>query len=412
MGIPNEEVQAAVRTIATEMLPQFSDIAAAQTRFLVENIPDARREGIEDIILQLSSANTALVLGLMARGVSVDTYTASPDVIQLTHALVQRGQPLTSVIRGHHLGANLLVERWAEAVQSHMTGDERSVAVVRVGTSCILEGLDLMTERLSEEYRNEDERLARERTLSRLDAVRAVLSDSDVDVDEASHRLGFRLRGTHLALVLRAEENDLDSGASLDATLRWLAAVTGVTGLSIRVDIRTTWCWLPAQMDKEQLLSPPTAPVLVALGRPAIGLDGFRRSHREALEALRVAEMAQRPAPTVTYYRDVDVAALCSIVPERCHEFVQNELGELSGDDRTTRRLRETLKQFYAANSNFRATAANLGIHHNTVRYRLGQAEQALGRPVGERRLELELALHLADTVGVPHRQNTGSGSL
>jgi hypothetical protein len=258
-----------------------------------------------------------------------------------------------------------------------------------------------MTEQMSQEYRSEDERLARERSLSRLEDVRRVLSGPDTDPDEATLRLGYRLSGCHIAIVLRALADDTDAGASLDSAVRELSRATGIPGLAVRVDIRTMWCWLPCPSGERRRVPPPSVPVLVTIGNPASGLEGFRRSHREALDALRVAEMTDHATSAVTDYRDVDIAAMCSIAPERCHEFVRTELGGLTKNDRTTRRIRETLMEFYAANSNFRATAANLGIHHNTVRYRLEQAEHALGRPVGERRLALELALHLADVIGI-----------
>jgi hypothetical protein len=41
-----------------------------------------------------------------------------------------------------------------------------------------------------------------------------------------------------------------------------------------------------------------------------------------------------------------------------------------------------------------------IGVHHNTVRYRLDQTE--IGYPPGEHRLRLELALHLAEHLGAP----------
>jgi DNA-binding PucR family transcriptional regulator len=78
-------------------------------------------------------------------------------------------------------------------------------------------------------------------------------------------------------------------------------------------------------------------------------------------------------------------------------------LGPLGADTDDARRLRETLEAFFEANSNFRATAARLGIHHNTVRYRLEQIERLLDRPIGQQRLHLELALHLAGRLGPPH---------
>jgi DNA-binding PucR family transcriptional regulator len=87
---------------------------------------------------------------------------------------------------------------------------------------------------------------------------------------------------------------------------------------------------------------------------------------------------------------------VCSTDPNWCRSFIRDELGRLGADDEAARRARETLEGFFAANSNFRITAARLGIHHNTVRYRLDRAEQLLGRPIAERRLALELALNLA----------------
>ena len=42
-------------------------------------------------------------------------------------------------------------------------------------------------------------------------------------------------------------------------------------------------------------------------------------------------------------------------------------------------------------------TAERLSIHQNTVIYRVNQAKDLLGRPLTERRLELEVALRLAE---------------
>jgi DNA-binding PucR family transcriptional regulator len=170
--------------------------------------------------------------------------------------------------------------------------------------------------------------------------------------------------------------------------------MTNARPLVVRVDVDTTWCWVPASGPGK--LPDPHPAVLVALGRPASGLDGFRRSHQDAVEALRVAQLAGRAGGTVTRYDEVELAALCSANVEACREFVAAELGDLAADTEDARRLRETLEAFFDSSSNFRSTAARLGLHHNTVRYRLSQAEKLLGRSAGERRLQLELALHIA----------------
>ncbi|MEN0140335.1 MAG: helix-turn-helix domain-containing protein, partial [Rhodococcus sp. (in: high G+C Gram-positive bacteria)] len=68
-------------------------------------------------------------------------------------------------------------------------------------------------------------------------------------------------------------------------------------------------------------------------------------------------------------------------------------------DDPEARGHRKTLAAFYAADGNYRATAAVLGVHHNTVRYRVQQAGRLAGRELDKRDLSVELALQLADLI-------------
>ncbi|MFZ2871589.1 helix-turn-helix domain-containing protein, partial [Zavarzinia sp.] len=105
---------------------------------------------------------------------------------------------------------------------------------------------------------------------------------------------------------------------------------------------------------------------------------------------------------TVVSFDMASMAALCATDPARLDAFVGDELGPLAAMGAAARRNRETLAAFYAANCNFRSAAAALGLHHNTIRYRLEQIEATLGHPVGERRLQIELALHLFNLFGRP----------
>lgn len=394
-----DQVAAAVQEVAVAVQRDRPSIGAEVARYIIERVPDLSHTGVEDVVLEASRANMTILLDYIARGVPLETFAPSAEVIHLTRTLVQRGVSLAAITRAYSVGTQYVIEVWADAVSTYGPDDRRSLEVVKLGTLYTLAWMDLITERLSDEYRRELERLARERGLARVEDVRRVLTETDIDVDAAGTRLGYRLTGRHVALVLR-DISAAPDGSAFDAALRELTAAVGTgRGLSVRVDMRTTWCWLPSTPVSPRRVPPPTVPVLVAVGRSATGLEGFRRSHREALDALRVAEIAQCPPGTVTYYDDVDIAAMCSIDPDRYRDFVQTELGDLAANDRSTRRLRDTLGAFYAANSNYRATGANLGIHHNTVRYRIDQAIRLLGHGVEERRLAVELALHLAEVL-------------
>jgi DNA-binding PucR family transcriptional regulator len=59
--------------------------------------------------------------------------------------------------------------------------------------------------------------------------------------------------------------------------------------------------------------------------------------------------------------------------------------------------LRATLTAFFEEGMSWGRTAERLNIHQNTVIYRVNQAKDLLGRSLTERRLELEVALRLAE---------------
>jgi len=82
----------------------------------------------------------------------------------------------------------------------------------------------------------------------------------------------------------------------------------------------------------------------------------------------------------------------------------------LADDDPQSARHRETLRVFLSEKGSFKATAEKLTLHKNTVQYRVRRAEEVLGSPVDENRLQIELALLACRWLGAavlqtgPHR--------
>jgi DNA-binding PucR family transcriptional regulator len=135
------------------------------------------------------------------------------------------------------------------------------------------------------------------------------------------------------------------------------------------------------------------------MGRAAAGADGFRTSHQDAQLVRRLMPMAGRTVQVVSF-DDVEIACLMSGEPEAMRRLVAHELGELARQDPSAARLRETARVYLACGANAREAAERLNMHKNTVHYRLARIEELLGRPITERRLELEVALMLAHTLG------------
>jgi hypothetical protein len=386
-------VREAIREVATALLPELPSIGAGTAEYIEAAMPEVAQPGRAEFIEAACHANSSTILDGLLRGVSLDAIAPSPEVIQTTRAVVRQGLTMSDVVRGYQLGSTYWCTRWAEGVEQHCSDASLAVATVSGGTTFILGWLERVVDRLTAEYRDEAERMAREGSFARVAEVRRALTNDELDIDGMSRRLAYDLRGHHVALVLRHRGHEDD--AALEATARALAgAMTSARPLVVRVDVDTTWCWFTAGAGGE--LPRPPAAVLVGQGRAAAGLEGFRRTHRDACEALRVAQLAGRPGGTITRYEEVELAVLCSANVEACRAFVAAELGPLAADTEEARRLRDTLVAFFGTGSNFRSTAARLGLHHNTVRYRLGQAEELLGHSAAQRRLQLELALHLA----------------
>jgi DNA-binding PucR family transcriptional regulator len=125
------------------------------------------------------------------------------------------------------------------------------------------------------------------------------------------------------------------------------------------------------------------------------GIEGFRRSHREAEEARGVAIVRERRGPTVIAASDPGLSVVARLGGDVAdtREWVAAVLGDLAGDNENDARLRETLRVYLACGASYKVAAEELNMHFNSVKYRVGRAVERRGREIGSDRLEVELAL-------------------
>ncbi|MFD5539751.1 PucR family transcriptional regulator [Streptomyces sp. NPDC127079] len=404
MTMVSPSIASAARDVAAALVPHRTDIGEGVWNHIVATRPNLTSRAHTPLKLANAAchATNAALLQALANSASLEDIMPSTEVILATRALVQNGFSEDEVMSGYRVGTAYWCENWANAVEEYCPDPQLSVKVASYGTSFALGWLERVIGQVVADYRDEAERMSREGSVARAAYVRRILEDTDdgLDVGAASKDLRYDLTGRHVAFVLGRHPDSRDD-APLDPLARTLAMrlTASAPPLIVRVDLDTTLCWVPTAEVRAARI--PHAPVLIGQGRPAHGLDGFRRSHREASEAVRVARLARRPAGTVTRFDDAELIALCSNDAAFCEDFVRDKLGPLTEDTDETRCLRTTLQTYFASNCNFRATAVRLGVHHNTVRYRLERIGGLLGRPPEQNRLQLELALHLADGIGL-----------
>jgi DNA-binding PucR family transcriptional regulator len=143
----------------------------------------------------------------------------------------------------------------------------------------------------------------------------------------------------------------------------------------------------------ERTLAGAPSSVFAALGEPGQALDGFRRTHQQAIGAQAVALAAGVNRLRLTPYAEVaPLAMMCSDL-DSARAWVGETLTGLAADDERHALLRETARVFLGTGGSYTATADQLFLHRNTAQYRVRKAEELRGRPLREGRLEVELAL-------------------
>ena len=381
------------------MLDELPALAADVAARILAEVPALDVPEVAEMVGTMCEANGAMVLGGLVHGTGLEAVEPTPDFLRWTQALAQHRIPLTSVLRAYRVAHARWWDVWTEQVASRVEAGE-AAAVGAAGSRYLFAWADLLSDQATIEYLEEAGRLARQGSVAQAAFVRGVLGGDPDDLAAASRRLGYDLGGRHLAAVLKAPPGDEMTDALLERAARGLADACGAgRPLAVLVDSRTAWVWLAVGADVE----PPrtmSGPVRAGVGRAGRGLRGFRASHGEALEASRIAELTERPQGSVTRYTAVELAALCARDIDACRRFVRSNLGALAAADDQSRRLLATLQAFFREGSNYRATARRLGVHHNTIVYRVTQVEELLGHPLGEGRIQLELALELAATLG------------
>jgi DNA-binding PucR family transcriptional regulator len=321
--------------------------------------------------------------------------------------MVRRGVPLGPILRASRVGHAFVWERWARAVAEAIE-PARLPDALELSARHIFRWTDVTVDRLTTEYETERTAQARSADATRASTARAILAGEPVDAGAASRALHYELQRNHVALVLWEEPGgDDEAFARLERAARDLGTAAG-TGAPLTVPVGTSvlWAWIGShdpfadealEAVRQQHVA---ASIRVGVGEPGAGLAGFVRSHHEAIEAHRVAVLAERRGGSVTRYSAVELASLLSVDLERARHFVARELGALAGRDDGCARLRATLRVFFAEGSSNLHTGRRLGIHQNTVVYRIGRAEEMLGRRITERQLALEVALVVAQALG------------
>jgi DNA-binding PucR family transcriptional regulator len=135
--------------------------------------------------------------------------------------------------------------------------------------------------------------------------------------------------------------------------------------------------------------------IFAAIGPTVAGIDAYR-SFRRAREGQELQRRGVLPRDGLLICADHLLALLLSADVQLAEELAQRCLRPLQGESvRSQDRLRRTLLAWLGHQGSVTAVAAELHVHTQTVRYRLGRLKGLFGAELEDpkRRLEIQLAL-------------------
>lgn len=375
-------VAARLELRAEEIGEEIAGLLRVRVTELTEH-PELRQD-----LLDVCHASVRL-LTAMARTWADPAIVSPPqDTLSWARSLVDHGVRAETLLRVFHLGQARYQAIWhAELRRTHAPA-EVLLETYEVMSAFVFTWVDAICGPLIDTYTEEMDRRLRDVSAVREAELDRILADDPRDQQAAGARLGYDLGGQHVAVVLWLREDaaprtqrELEGLVSPIAALL-VSAPRGRPLISrramgvIRAWVAGETAGTIAREPLDRLLREAGAGL--AVGSPGTGVAGFRRSAEEAQRARRVADLLH-PDAALTCFADVAVEDLLTQDLDTAKAFALRTLGELADDTDASRRLLGTLRCFYAEGQSLRQAAQRLGIHENTVGYRIRRAAELAG---------------------------------
>jgi hypothetical protein len=229
-------------------------------------------------------------------------------------------------------------------------------------------------------------------------AIESLVTAAPVDRAAVTKLLRIQLGGWHVSCAIGAPSGGVVERRALDGIQRIFTGIVGSERmLRYETSAGSVHLWVTAER-------PPRVPriddlrvpgsLVVGIGEPHQGTDGFRRTYLEASDALRLA--ARLGDIRGISYGDAALAIVLTQDEERALWFIEHELRDLATDSSEMADMRNTLRTFFDTRMRIAPAAERLFLHRNTLINRLERIQNLLGHAVSERSAETQAALVLA----------------
>lgn len=378
-------------------------------------IRDTGRQVLAWVPLDLPPEEEALLAELNGKDAQQTEYLLSAGESLHRHEVLRaRGRRLsrivTPVVVGSQTHGELLVWETGPAIGE--------LELIALGSAATVIALEFANRRAVQEV----ERRYRSEFLV---ALFAGGGHQEAALAQRARLLGLDLAAPHYVLALKADSvgatSAQDAGnvrAALDQAFDAVNRMVGGRGLAGEVDLHVVALVRAPEGEGARRevsgqvgrlwsqLEPLSRLLRMTLGVGSIqaGVEGVRRSFREARRAAAIAERVWGPG-RVAHVEDLGVYHILDMVgpSEEMERFLEG-IRRLAEYDRLHHTdLVRTLEVFFARKGNVRKVSESLYTHYNTVLYRLQRIEQITGMSLEDpdHRLYLQLGLQAARLAGI-----------
>lgn len=397
----------AIVDVVKSMSGDLDDIAGELTDAIHDNIDE-----LEDdlrISTHLSCrSNVGMIMAMLADEVRPSMAVPGPEALTYAKEYVHHQRSFELLERAYRTGQARFSQIWLDALRERADDADSLAGTFGFFNEWLFAWVETVESRLTEYYMHERDRYLHGAGAAHAEEVQSILEGASIDVAATSVRLRYDLDRTHLAFIVWSEEAALhrNGGHVLHGVMERQASETAeLLGARdhLTVPLRgylAAWVGFQGPVGHLKLPDRPPSPshrqLHIAFGEPGSGVTGFRRSHEEARMARRVQQLRRGGPSSCVRFADVSLDALLIQNPREARRFVTRQLGELSADTDAAARLRATVAVFLQENASFVHAARRLGVHENTILYRIRRAEELLGHELKNSPVELQTALRLS----------------
>jgi hypothetical protein len=394
--------------VVSRLDAKLGEVTRSIQQLLVGEIEELRGDALlVQLLRDTVSANIDTFFAAIRHRIPVKQVEPPTAALEYARRLAQRDVSADALVRAYRLGHRAALDAVLGEIRAADLDPRLSLDVYERMSGISFDYIDWISQRVVATYQGERERWLENRNGLRALQVREILAGGDVDVDAVTTAIRYPLRRIHVAVVVWCPESEGSAEpVSLERLVRELAESVGArdNSLFIPVDRITGFGWIPLPAEvapnaTERIRQFASVSIrhCVAVGDPLPGVDGFRRSHRQAQDARTVAIASGSTARRVFVASDpgLSVAALVGRDVDAASAWVSEVLGPLASDSENDERLRETLLVYLRSGSNYTAAADELHLHVNSVKYRIRRAVERRGRPITDDRADVEVALLL-----------------